>query len=108
MNKFFRIRWLRIFAWIMAFALFALVVWIVDISFLRNRPLIFVSNYSDIVVAIWEIQTTISSLTLASAAFILGKIEDSYYGITIKNLLHLSRHFPQYELSFWEKVLYCL
>lgn len=76
-----------------------------DITVLQKKPIIFLSNYSDVVISIWQVQATMASLTLASTAFILGKIENSYYGISIKNLLHLPRTNPKIDLSFWEKII---
>ena len=105
MDKPLRVRWWRIIVWITAFSFLAFGLWFFDIVCLQKNPIVWVSNYSDVVLTIWEIQTTIASLTLASAAFILAKIDDSYYGISIKNLLHLSRHYPKIELSFWEEII---
>lgn len=105
MDRLLCVRWKRIFNWIIAITVTAIIIWILDIVWLQKNPLIRLDNYSDIVLAIWGTQTTISSLTLASAAFILEKIDDSYYGISIKNLLHLSRYFPKICLSFWEEII---
>lgn len=105
MDKPMRVRWWRIIIWIVAFTVISFGAWLLDIVWFQNHPVVWVSNYSDVVLAIWGIQATIASLTLASTAFILGKIDNSYYGISIKNLLHLSRHFPKVELSFWEKII---
>lgn len=105
MDRTLHIRWLRIVLWVLAFTAISFGLWALDIILLQKKPIIWISNYSDIVLTIWQTQTTIASLTLASAAFILGKIDKSYYGISIKNLLHLSRHFPKIELSFWEEII---
>lgn len=105
MDRPLRVRWCRIALWIITFTLISLGLWALDITWLQKNPIIWLSNYSDVVLTIWEIQTTIASLTLASAAFILGKIDNSHYGISIKSLLHLSRHFPKIELSFWEEII---
>ncbi len=105
MEKFLRVRLMRIVIWIAVLTAFAFCVWILDILWFKNNPIIWIGNYSAVVLAIWEIQTTIASLTLASVAFILAKIDASHYGISIKSLLHLSKRFPRIELSFWEKIL---
>ena len=91
--------------WIAAVTVFAVGLWALDIFCLQKNPVIWIDNYSDIVLTIWEIQATIASLTLASAAFILAKIDDSYYGISIKMLFHLPRRYLRFGLSFWERII---
>lgn len=105
MNDHLCIRKRRIMLWIIVSLVLAGVVFLIDISVLQKNPFLIINNYSDVVISIWQIQTTIASLTLASTAFILSKIENSYYGISIKNLLHLSRKWPRIGLSFWEKII---
>lgn len=105
MGRSLRVRWVRIIIWVVAIVVISVGLYALDIALLQKHPILLLSNYSDVVLTIWQTQTTIASLTLASAAFILGKIDNSYYGISIKNLLHLSRNFPKIELSFWEKII---
>lgn len=105
MKRYFQIRWRYIILWMIASIVLAFLLCFFDITVLQKKPIIFLSNYSDVVISIWQVQATMASLTLASTAFILGKIENSYYGISIKNLLHLPRNNPKIELSFWEKII---
>lgn len=105
MEKYLRIKWSRILSWLMILIVLAFGLWILDIRCLQPHAVIFLVNYSDIILVIWQIQATIASLTLASAAFILSRIDDSYYGISVKNLLHISRFIHSKGLTFWEMLI---
>lgn len=94
---------LKIIVWIAVITLISFAIWGLDILLLQKHPIIWISNYSEMILEIWATQATIASLTLASTAFILSKIEDMYYGISIKELLHFSKHLSPIGLSFWEK-----
>lgn len=101
-------QFVKITIWIVIIIIFSLVIWGVDVFFLQKHPIILLNNYSDVTLEIWATQATIASLTLASTAFILGKIEDVYYGISIKQLLHISKRFSEIGLSFWDKNIFSI
>ena len=105
MDKRLHLRFRQLFGWIIALIIFSLGLFAFDLVCLQKNPIIWIGNYSDVVLTIWEVQTTIASLTVASVAFILSKIDIRYYGISIKDLLHLPRYFPKINLSFWEKLI---
>ncbi|MBR2883393.1 MAG: hypothetical protein IKB93_01250 [Clostridia bacterium] len=96
-------KFIKISIWIAIITLISFGVLALDVFVLQKHTILWISNYSEIILEIWATQATIASLTLASTAFILGKIEDFYYGISIKELLHLSKRFPAIGLSFWDK-----
>lgn len=96
-------QWIKIVIWTVVIFILSLILWWFDVSYLQKHPLIYISNYSEMVLEIWATQATIASLTLASTAFILAKIEDVYYGISVKDLLHSPKRLPCITLSFWAK-----
>lgn len=105
MNKYLHIKWKRIIAWgILSFGV-TYGLYMFDILYWQSHSIIFLDNYSDVVLVIWQVQAAIASLTIAATAFIIGRIDESYYGISVKNLLHLSRRLPRVGLSFWEKMI---
>lgn len=105
MNKYLHIKWLRIIVWIALLFGLAYGLYMFDILYWQLHSIVFLDNYSDVVLVIWQVQAGIASLTIAATAFIIGRIDESYYGISVKSLLHLSRRLPRVGLSFWEKMI---
>jgi len=105
MDNTFRINHLRITIWIFLLLLIGIGVFCVDRFLFQLKPWFILTNYSNIVLTVWQVQATVATITIATTAFIIGRIDTTYYGISVKNLLYVSRLNSTAILSFWEKIV---
>jgi len=107
-EKFHKIRFKVIIARIIYIFVFSLALFFLDSLVFQKHAIYFIKQYSDIITSIWQVQATVSTLTLTATAYIIGRINSTYYGICIKDLLHLSDRKSTFGLSFWESILVSL
>ena len=108
MGNHVKLNWKRIVEWAVIVLAIGSMVYLVDTLLMQKAPLIFLSNYSNIVLTIWQVQATISTLNIAVTAFITSTIDTAYYGICVKELLYLPRKLPKLYLSFWEMIIFSI
>jgi hypothetical protein len=104
MGKHVKINFLKISIWIVVSILLGLVVYFLDVVLFQKIAVIFLENYSDVVLSVWEIQATVATLTIAVTAFIIGKFNNNFYGISVKELLYFPRKKERIMLSFWDAI----
>ncbi len=108
MEKFHKIRPIRILLWVLFFTLFVFIIYFFDTKILQRNPTWIIPQYSDVLMAIWQVQASVSTLTLSATAFIIGRVNVTYFGVCIKDLLHLTNGKKMLGLSFWESIIVAL
>jgi hypothetical protein len=97
----------KIGIWLVPLVIITLVLVIIDICIIQPNAIHGLENYSDIILVIWQVQATLTTLVIALLALIIGRLEDSYYGIPIKELLSITSN-NKIWLNFWEIIIYVL
>ena len=76
---------------------------IFDCKIIQPRAYFTINNYSSIITTIWSIQATLSTLTIAFISIFTNKLNESHYGLSIKELLAIKKDFV--GINFFEKIL---
>ena len=77
----------RIIGTSLIFVLVSILIVLLDLCIIKNNSIIFLDDYDSIITTIWSMQATISTLAIAFLSIFVNRIDDVYYGMTVKELL---------------------
>lgn len=98
----------KMLIWLGCLFVLGLIIYFVDILLFQKCAFLFLSNYAGTVLAIWQVQATVVTLSMAVTAYITSRFDTYFYGISIKELLYYPQKHPNVLLSYWEVIIFTI